>query len=585
MSYKFIEEVIDERAYGICEQYYSNIPHLNSEKRFNYFNSIKDILEKTIITPNRVKDLCKIENLPFNDIFSPEYSIICSPNLEEALQYLPPLFALYLFQKYSSEKINALSCEENSFHLKNIGILPYFTKKEFSDLIKDFSIFIENNQKPLIETGWPKYNFIPSPWLFYHLSPNYPIEIPAYIKNYRKLLNYTNDSFINFKDIYSNKPNKSIFQLEEKNKNISLIKNFSYSELGFMEEIRPELFNLKKLILKEIAENLFLDNSDDDMCLKNCLKIFYEYFPKDIFMELYNIEKKYEHLKIFNINISGGLSNLKYILIDLYLESKYVNIYFEKSLFLSLLKRSKFKSQKQIKSYYQILQFIQSEYESEQYLNTMKGFCKKIQETNKNLSRDRETIINLIDSCEYNYSIVSVPIKLKQRDTIENFIQYLEKEEYLNPGSSSINKPPESPKNRITPLELPAGTKWEQIVLKFIDKESIEITGPEDYREVRSFREMGFENRKKLGRPPTVLWDFLRALAHTKGTFSWELLKEGTRNSKIIKDAMDNATKRKHLVKQKLKAIFNLKEDPIIYDRKNKIYQTIFTITSEIEFY
>lgn len=58
-----------------------------------------------------------------------------------------------------------------------------------------------------------------------------------------------------------------------------------------------------------------------------------------------------------------------------------------------------------------------------------------------------------------------------------------------------------------------------------------------------------------------------------------------TRNSKMIKDAMDNATKRKQLVNQKLKAFFNLKEDPITYDRKNKIYETAFTITSEIEFY
>jgi hypothetical protein len=102
---------------------------------------------------------------------------------------------------------------------------------------------------------------------------------------------------------------------------------------------------------------------------------------------------------------------------------------------------------------------------------------------------------------------------------------------------------------------------------------------------VVTFREMGFENGKKCGRPPTKLWDFLRALAHIKGTLSWDLLDVRTRNSKMIKDAMDNAIKRKQLVNQKLKAKFNLKEDPIIYDRKNKIYQTVFTITSEVELF
>ena len=139
---------------------------------------------------------------------------------------------------------------------------------------------------------------------------------------------------------------------------------------------------------------------------------------------------------------------------------------------------------------------------------------------------------------------------------------------------------------QITPIKLPPGTKWEQIDLKFIDSESIEITAPGGFKEVVTFREMRFENRKKLGRPPTKLWDFLRALAMKKGTFSWDDLKERTRNPKLIKDAMDNATKRTHLVNQKLKEFFNLKEKPIIHNRKTKTYQTRFaSISSEIELF
>jgi hypothetical protein len=46
---------------------------------------------------------------------------------------------------------------------------------------------------------------------------------------------------------------------------------------------------------------------------------------------------------------------------------------------------------------------------------------------------------------------------------------------------------------------------------------------------------------------------------------------------------MNNATKRKQLVMQQLKVLFNLKEDPIIYDRKNKIYQTKFYIMLQYE--
>jgi hypothetical protein len=130
----------------------------------------------------------------------------------------------------------------------------------------------------------------------------------------------------------------------------------------------------------------------------------------------------------------------------------------------------------------------------------------------------------------------------------------------------------------IIPLSLPSYTKWEHIILKFIDSETIEIKGPENFIKVVTFREMGFDNQKKSRRPPDKLWDFLYTLALLRGTLSWDLLKEKVKDPEIIYKALQTARKNKQLVSDRLKLFFNIEDDPIIYDRKEKLYHTIFTI-------
>jgi len=126
---KEIEELIEEKANCIFKKYYLDASNLSLPKNIDYFKYIKDVLNKTLITPKRIKDLCAIVDLPFNDIFKQNSSVFFSPNLEEALQYLPPYVALSLFFNLPIELINILCFSEHSAHLNAIGIFPYFTKK------------------------------------------------------------------------------------------------------------------------------------------------------------------------------------------------------------------------------------------------------------------------------------------------------------------------------------------------------------------------------------------------------------------------------------------------------------------------
>lgn len=250
----------------------------------------------------------------------------------------------------------------------------------------------------------------------------------------------------------------------------------------------------------------------------------------------------------------------------------------------SFLKKYKFANKESMKSFYQLIQIGESE-------NGKNGFFEMLEELNKENSKTAEKInLNFIkDSIKLymkKYVKINYLLNPEYYPLVRNLINAIEAGKRFDLTLPFLRNISTLPLKRITPLELPSGTKWGQIVIQFIDNESVEISGPKNFREVRSFREMGFENRKKLGRPPTKLWDFLRTLAMKKGTFSWDDLKERTRNPKLIKDAMDNATKRTHLVNQKLKEFFNLKEKPIIYNRKTKTYQTrLASISSEIELF
>jgi len=595
---KAIKELIEKKANNIIRQYYPKKSDPILDNKAICFDQIKTILEKTLMTPKRINRLHKKykQSIPVNDIFTSDSNIFFSPNFEEALKYDSLSGALMSFEELYLESpddfckkpdelyqiTDDLFFEENIYHLRLNGIIPFFTIQELASVFKNFAIFFEDNKKSLIKTGWPKIRFTSSPWLFYTLASNYPIEIPAYIKNFNKVKNPCEDPYFFIKKLFYDKSNE---YTEFKDEKYSLEEFFTYEELDFMEAIRPNIFNLKKIILKEINENIFSNTSDKDMCFRKCIYTIYDYISKCNIDNLLHINEKYNQFKFYTYNINGTFNSVLEILVYAYQESKFEKNSHFKIGYNLLLKEFSPDYKDKIESYYQIHAPMNTDdnvywryIEKQGKLKT-----KNLEILKKKMINDK-FISNVLKTEKESHLKSNSLLKPKYPPYVKNLIKLFDQMKKNNIKSDFLSELPTSSRKRITPLELPPGTKWEQIILKFIDNESIEIKGPDNYKEVATFREMEFENRKKSGRPPNKLWVFLQALAHKKGTFSWDLLKKGTRNPNI-KDAMDNATKRKQLVNQKLKAFFNLKEDPIIYDRKNKIYQTKFEITSENELF
>lgn len=569
-----MKKEIEEKANYIFKKYYLDISNATLIKNIDYFKYIKDVLEKTIISPKRIKDLCKIGDLPFNDIFKPNSTIFFSPNLEEALQYLSPYFTLSVFVNSPIELINILCFAEHSAHLNAIGISPYFTKQELSNLLNNFSKFIEDNQKTLIKTGWPKYNFTLSAWLFYGLSPNYPIEIPDYIINFNKSKNPSNDPYLFFKNNFFHKSDK---YKNCKDEMISFTEVFSHSELGFMEEVRPKMLKLKKAILRQITDTFFSDTTDIDLSFKNCLKIIFEYFQEDDFIKLFNIEEKYKEVKIYNNRIDGGLQMLIITLNNLYQECKFEEISLSKSAIISSLKEYGLKLQGNIKSFYQILQICEENLENHKLIDKLSQFVEGNPEISKKVSRNRQTSYDIIQLYADKYARKSLLVSLEDFPTMKNILGLLEGKK-LNAIFSSSGVPATSPKKGIIPLELPPNTEWGLITIQFLSYEKVRIKAPNDFNKVVNFREMGFEDQR--GKKPNVQWKFLYDIAPYRGDLSWTI---ASYRKKVDTHPVSTpkAKKWKQRLADGLKEYFNINEDPFYDYNKQDAYKTKFFLLSE----
>ncbi|GAJ03092.1 unnamed protein product, partial [marine sediment metagenome] len=99
---KEIEELIEEKAKKIIEKYNFPVFDYLPKKKVAYFTKVKNILYKTLITPERKNILFKTYGFPFNSLFKSDSVIYFSPNFEEALIYLFPFHALDLFDILSS---------------------------------------------------------------------------------------------------------------------------------------------------------------------------------------------------------------------------------------------------------------------------------------------------------------------------------------------------------------------------------------------------------------------------------------------------------------------------------------------------
>ena len=99
------------------------------------------------------------------------------------------------------------------------------------------------------------------------------------------------------------------------------------------------------------------------------------------------------------------------------------------------------------------------------------------------------------------------------------------------------------------PYKLPAGTKWENFIVKFEDTENVHIQ-IKQFKHYASYREMGFIGRGTNPKPSEA-WTFLKVLAELNGEIT---LKNP--------EARDKYKKQKELLSKTLQSYFSLDYDP-----------------------
>jgi hypothetical protein len=575
---KEINKIIEEKTNNILKKNKTTIDaDFTLGRKINYSERIKKILKKTLVTPERRRRLAKKYNLPFKEIIKSNSNIFFCPNFEEMIKYIPPDIVINKMEKMPSEEIDNLCNLEFSFALYTCGISPYFTIQELSKVLQDFIIFLEINESSLIETGWPKCYFTPSAWLFYRIAPNYPIEIPSHIINFHKLKNPSDDQYFFYKHpdyIYYEKANNY------KHKMVSITKNFSFSELGFLEEFRPKILDIKKRILKEINRNLFAGIVDKDLCFKNCMELLFGSLSRNDLARIEKIEKNFNQYQIYNSRIDGGLLSLLYIVVLIYNETKFGAVTLEKNTYDFLLKGSKFSNQESIKSFYQFVQFWVDEDENVRFNEIFYGLAEKLNKIYEKIELNDKFVLNILNSYESDYPYLELLVKPKYFANMKNVLGLLE-DEKLNLNVSSLNlqcKTPKTPKKRIIPLDLPPGTKWGQIVIQFIDDERICIKAPNNFETISTFNDMCLINWKERYRGPNKIWKFFHFLAIHKGILArQELLRKYSKTSDEYNFIM-YAKEYKYSLAKNLKAYFKLHQDPFTHDYKNDTYETSFRL-------
>jgi hypothetical protein len=111
---------------------------------------------------------------------------------------------------------------------------------------------------------------------------------------------------------------------------------------------------------------------------------------------------------------------------------------------------------------------------------------------------------------------------------------------------SQLKKKADKPK---FPHKLPAGTRWEEITIKFLDDENVFIQ-VKQFKHTANYKEMGFVG-KGNNPNPSEAWTFLKVLAKVNGELT-------------LKDpkARDKYKKQKELLAKSLQNYFSLDYDP-----------------------
>ncbi len=356
---------------------------------------------------------------------------------------------------------------------------------------------------------------------------------------------------------------------------MSLSKILSYKELGFIEDMRYKFLCLKKTILNEVNQSLFLETTDKDVWFKNCARILFSSFSQKDLQIIATIEKKYNKIKLFNNTLNGGLNGILENIIFLYEECKFGKMTLEKNTMNSIIIGSKFNHQGNFRSYYQLAQFIEDDYENNRFHKMKSKLNDELDKIEKETVKNKQFTSDTLDFSKKECLNIDYLLKQKYYPFVNNLIKSLEKGESFEIGIPFLNRLPTLYHKGITSLKLPSDTKWEHITIQFLDYDKVKIQAPNKFSKVVNFRKMGFENQKN-GKP-NKQWELLYNLSRYRGDLSWTI---ATYRKKVDSHPLSTPIIRKQIqrLSNTLKEYFNITDAPFYDYTKIGAYKTKFSL-------
>lgn len=496
------------------------------------------------------------------------------PNIHSYLSNLPHH---KVFELFKDNDINDLY--NLDYFFDQVDFKLFYTYEELNNIIKSFITYLLNNRNEIISTGFPLKSFESSLWFYTNLSKLYPVKIPYLILRKGK---DTDGNFL-LEYHWRETPRNSIHLSNSKNQdffNASYNKDYPFPNTDLIERTRPILFDLKIEILNILLNSLLNKNYLRlwDQCFK-CIsdKISIEDFKsfnkideiKDTIPPGISTDKNHKNLSNNMLHSDyffekGGLAQIIELIFHIEKELRLGPINELKTRLLDLGKNKK------ISTYYDLLLNINIS----DLFTIGKEYFKKYKEENRYKVFFKDRLSNdLKKSFEASSSD-----KPYISDSIEQIINSImnkinSKTDFIESRNTS-----KANTNNIIPIKLPPNTKWEHIVIQFIDNEKIKITAPKNFKHIADYREMGFEDKRRIF--PNTQWIFLRLLSLKKGYLSWEDLPKACNviKEEDRKKLIDQAKKKKQFIKKLFMAYFKINEDPFYDYNKKKGYQTKFNL-------
>jgi len=191
------------------------------------------------------------------------------------------------------------------------------------------------------------------------------------------------------------------------------------------------------------------------------------------------------------------------------------------------------------------------------------------------ISRDLkdESLRHLLDDIygSIRQHIVNVIVGCAFKDQLSTFIG----EKLSTASKVEKAKPLQDIKVRLEPLAVSQGTKWSDILIRFMGNEEIEIHAGRKALGVHTYARCGFLDQRS--RKPNKQWIILRCLAAKGGVLDTSDI------GSLYQSEMKNIKKGISVLRHNLRNLFKIHGDPISkYSRKTRSWKTQFLICTAI---